>query len=53
MGIFPLGVNDANFTIENIVKKNDIILIGSSMGAWISLIINLNQLKNRLKDFWE
>ena len=28
---------ETNFTIKKIVKKNDIILVGSSMGAWISL----------------
>ena len=29
--------NDAKITIKKIVKKNNFILIGSSMGAWISL----------------
>ena len=29
--------NDAKKSIKKIVKKNDFILIGSSMGAWISL----------------
>jgi uncharacterized protein len=29
--------NEATFLISKIVKKNDFILIGSSMGAWISL----------------
>ena len=29
--------NDAKFSIKKIVKKNKFILIGSSMGAWISL----------------
>ena len=29
--------NDARITIKKIVKNNDFILIGSSMGAWISL----------------
>jgi esterase/lipase len=29
--------NEVNFLIKRIVKKNKIILIGSSMGAWISL----------------
>ena len=28
---------ETNFTIKKIVEKNDIILVGSSMGAWISL----------------
>ena len=34
--------NDAKNSIKKIVKKNKFILIGSSMGAWISL----NQFKN-------
>ena len=32
------GSNDAKKSIKKIVKKNNFILIGSSMGAWISLI---------------
>ena len=35
---------------KKIVKKNKIILIGSSMGAWISLN-QFNFLKNKLKVF--
>ena len=31
--------NDARITISKIVKKNDFILIGSSMGGWISLLM--------------
>ena len=31
--------NDAKITIKKIVKHNDFILIGSSMGAWISMIM--------------
>ncbi len=41
---------DTTLMINKIVKKNDIILIGSSMGAWISL----NQFKffkNKIKGF--
>ncbi len=30
--------NETKILIKKIVKKNDIIIIGSSMGAWISLI---------------
>ena len=30
--------NDVKFSIKRIVKKNKFILIGSSMGSWISLI---------------
>ena len=32
--------NDARITIGKIVKKNDFILIGSSMGGWISLLMH-------------
>lgn len=32
--------NDARITISKIVKKNDFILIGSSMGGWISLLMH-------------
>jgi esterase/lipase len=42
--------NDAKNSIKKIVKKNQFILIGSSMGAWISL----NQFKyfeNQIKGF--
>tara|TARA_B100001057_G_C22812728_1_gene936097 strand:- start:1109 stop:1750 length:642 start_codon:yes stop_codon:yes gene_type:complete len=41
---------EAKIMIKNIVKKNDFILIGSSMGSWISL----NQFKffkNQIKGF--
>ena len=41
---------ETNILIQKIVKKNDFILIGSSMGAWISL----NQFKlfnNQIKGF--
>ena len=34
--------NDVNISIKRIVKKNNFILVGSSMGAWLSL----NQFKN-------
>ena len=29
--------NDARYSIKKIIKKNKFILVGSSMGAWISL----------------
>jgi len=32
--------NDAKITIKKIVKKNEFILIGSSMGGWISMIMH-------------
>ena len=36
-GNIGLWSNDAKLSIKKIVKKNDFILIGSSMGAWIGL----------------
>ena len=41
-GIFTKGnisvwTNDAKSVIKKIVKKNNFIIIGSSMGAWIAL----------------
>ena len=36
-GNISIWSNNAKFLIKKIVKKNDIILIGSSMGAWIGL----------------
>ena len=41
---------DVEISIKKIVKKNNFILVGSSMGAWLSLI-NLKILKNKLKVF--
>jgi len=41
---------EANYLIKKIVKKNKIILIGSSMGAWISLNL-FKSLKNQIKGF--
>ena len=32
--------NDAKITIKKMVKKNEFILIGSSMGGWISMIMH-------------
>jgi len=34
--------NDAKSAIKKIVRKNDFILVGSSMGSWISLILLKN-----------
>ena len=42
--------NDAKNAIEKIVKKNKFILIGSSMGAWISLN-QFKHFKNQIKGF--
>ena len=36
-GNITIWTNDAKQTIKKIIKKNKFILIGSSMGAWISL----------------
>jgi len=41
---------DTNILIKKIVKKNDIILIGSSMGVWISLI-QFKYFKKQIKGF--
>ena len=42
--------SQANLLIKKIVKKNKIILIGSSMGAWISLNL-FKYYKNQIKGF--
>ena len=42
--------NDAKITIKKIVKNNNFILIGSSMGAWISLIM-FKYFSNQIKGF--
>ncbi len=42
--------NDARITISKIVKKNDFILIGSSMGGWISLLC-ISIIVHKLKGF--
>jgi pimeloyl-ACP methyl ester carboxylesterase len=42
--------NDARLAIKKIVKKNDFIFIGSSMGAWISLNL-FNNFKTQIKGF--
>tara|TARA_Y100000748_G_scaffold277161_1_gene253982 strand:+ start:445 stop:1188 length:744 start_codon:yes stop_codon:yes gene_type:complete len=54
-GIFTKGnisrwTNETKFMIKKIVKKNNFILIGSSMGAWISLN-QFNFYKNQIKGF--
>ena len=38
-GNISVWSNDARLCIKKIVKKNDFIIIGSSMGAWLSLIL--------------
>ena len=42
--------NDAKIAIKKIVKKNNFILIGSSMGAWISLKL-FEIFKDQIKGF--
>ena len=53
-GVFTKGnisawSNDATSVIKKIVKRNNFILIGSSMGAWIALN-QFNHFKFKLKD---
>ena len=54
-GIFTKGnisvwSNDAKSVIKKIVKKNDFVLIGSSMGAWIALNL-FKFFKSQIKGF--
>ena len=54
-GVFTKGnisewSNDVKKSIKRIVKKNNFILIGSSMGAWISLN-QFNYFKKQIKGF--
>ena len=41
---------DTTLVIQKVVKKNDIIFIGSSMGAWIALN-QFSLIKNKIKGF--
>ena len=49
-GNISIWTNNTKFLIKKIVKKNKIFLIGSSMGAWISLNLFKNN-KNKIKGF--
>lgn len=49
-GNISIWGNDAKNCIKKIVKKNDFILIGSSMGAWLSLIL-FKYFKKQIKGF--
>tara|TARA_Y100000590_G_C15581998_1_gene962695 strand:+ start:216 stop:977 length:762 start_codon:yes stop_codon:yes gene_type:complete len=49
-GNISIWSNDAKIAISRLVKKNDFILVGSSMGAWISLIL-FKYFKNQIKGF--
>tara|TARA_B110000914_G_scaffold202740_1_gene195895 strand:- start:192 stop:947 length:756 start_codon:yes stop_codon:yes gene_type:complete len=42
--------NDVKISIKKIVKKNNFILVGSSMGSWISLIL-FEEFKKQIKGF--
>ncbi|MDC3127787.1 alpha/beta hydrolase, partial [Candidatus Pelagibacter bacterium] len=49
-GNISLWTNNVKFIIKKIVKKNNFILIGSSMGAWIGLN-QFRYFKNQIKGF--
>ena len=49
-GNITVWSNDAKNSIERIVKKNKFILVGSSMGAWISLN-QFKYFKNKILGF--
>ena len=49
-GNISLWTNDTKKLIKKIVKKNDFILIGSSMGSWIGLN-QFRNFKNQIKGF--
>ena len=49
-GNISIWSNDAKRVIKKIVKKKKFVLIGSSMGAWLSLIL-FKYFKNQIKGF--
>ena len=49
-GNITIWTNNVKFLIKKIVKKNNFILIGSSMGAWIA-INQFKYFKNQIKGF--
>ena len=49
-GNISIWSNDAKNVIKKIVKKNNFILIGSSMGAWIALN-QFKYFKKQIKGF--
>jgi len=49
-GNLSIWSNDVKISIKKIVKKNNFILVGSSMGAWISLNI-IKYFKSQIKGF--
>ena len=49
-GNISAWVNDAKKSIKKIVKRNNFILVGSSMGSWLSLIL-FKYFKKQIKGF--
>ena len=49
-GNISIWTNDTKFLIKKIVKKNNFIIVGSSMGAWIGLNMFKN-FKSQIKGF--
>ena len=49
-GNISVWSNNVNFLIKKVVKKNNFILIGSSMGSWIA-INQFNYFSNQIKGF--
>ena len=49
-GNISIWTNNVKFLIRKIVKKNDFVIIGSSMGAWIALN-QFKYFKNQIKGF--
>ena len=49
-GNISTWTNDAKVVIKKIIKKNDFIIIGSSMGSWIGLN-QFKYFKNQIKGF--
>ena len=50
MEILVNGAKDVQISIKKIVKKNNFILVGSSMGAWLS-INQFSFFKKQIKGF--
>ena len=50
MEILVNGLKDVEILIKKIVKKNNFILVGSSMGAWLS-INQFKIFKKQIKGF--
>ena len=50
-GNISIWTNNTKYMIKKIVKKNDFILVGSSMGAWIALN-QFKYFKKQIRDCW-